>query len=94
MKVGSRYKAIYCRRQILKVKGEKQIQAFHIELDMNNFKSNFNNLVIIYNRKVSGFEDGRKMRFFPHPDFIKSDSMRGALSKAYKRQKFFQEMVL
>jgi len=34
------------------------------------------------------------MRFFAYPDLVKSDSAKGALQKAYERQKFFSEAVM
>ena len=76
------------------MEGEKLLQAFHMELDLRNFKFNFNNLVAIFGRTGSGFDDGRKMHFFAHLDLVKSDSAKGALQKAYERQKFFSEAVM
>ena len=64
MKVVLRYKSIFRGRQILKVEGEKLIQAIYIKLCQTNFKKNFNNIIAIHRRKVSGFDDGRKIRFF------------------------------
>jgi len=48
----------------------------------------------IYGQTVLGFADGRKMRFFPHVDLVKSDQARGALEKAYEHQKFFTKAVI
>ena len=48
----------------------------------------------IYGRKTSSFEDGRKMRFFAHPNLAKSDKAKGSITKAFERQKFFLEAIL
>ena len=92
--MGIRYKAIYQGRQIPKVEGKKQIQVFYIKLNISNFKSNFNNLVMIYRRKVLGFEDGRKMRVSPYPELVKSDGVWGTLVKAYEGKKIFLEAIM
>ena len=44
-------------------------------------------------RSVSGFEDDTKMRFFIHPDLVKSDNAKGKLTKAHERQKLFLEAM-
>ena len=67
------------------MEGKKPLQAFYMELDLRNFKFNFNNLVAIFGRTGSGFDNGRKIHFFAHPDLVKSDSTKGALQKAYER---------
>ena len=41
-KVGIRYKAIFRGKQALKVEGERLIQALHVEMEMKNFKRDFN----------------------------------------------------
>ena len=61
---------------------------------MNNFKNNFNKIIAIYRRKTSRLDDERNMRFFTHLDLVKSDKIRGALKKAYERQKFFLEAIM
>ena len=61
---------------------------------MKNFRINFNNLVAVYGRSISEFKDWYKMRFFAHPDLVKSNIARGVLEKVYKRQKFFLEAIL
>ena len=93
-KVGIRYKAIFRGKQAQKLEGERPIQTLHIEIEMKNFKWNFNQLVARYSRITSSFLDGRKMRFFAYPNLVKSDLAWGALEKVYKRQKFFSEAII
>ena len=39
----------------------------------------------IYDQKQSGFDNGRKMRFFPNSDLVKYDMARGSITKACER---------
>ena len=48
----------------------------------------------IYGRSKSGFDNGRRMYLWAHPNLAKSDKAKGILTKAYKRQKFFSETVI
>ena len=43
----------------------------------------------IYGKSKSGFDDGRRMHLWAHPNLAKSDKAKGTLTKACKRQKFF-----
>ena len=89
-KVGIRYKSIYHGKQVMKVEGEKPIQAIYVELEIKGFRANLNNLVVVYGRSMSEFEDECKIRFFAHPDLVKSNIARGVLAKAYERKILFE----
>ena len=43
---------------------------------------------------MSRFDNRRKIRFWVHPDLIKSDKAKELLTKVYKRQKFFLEAII
>ena len=79
VKVSIRFKTIYRGQKIPKVEGEKPVQAFYVKLELRNFKINFNNIVAIFGRTTSGFDDRYKMHFFTYPNLVKSDNARGAL---------------
>ena len=55
-----------------------------MKLSQTNFKKNFNNIMAIYGRKVSSFNDSRKIRFSINPELAKSNIARGVITKAYE----------
>ena len=62
----------------------KKVRAIYLELNLDNFQSNFKTFIAIYSRSVSGFDDGTKMCLFAHLDLEKSDKAKGKLTKAYE----------
>ena len=48
----------------------------------------------IYGRSVSDFDNSTKIRLFVYPDLVKSDKVKGKLTKAYERQKVFLEAIM
>ena len=95
IKVGLQYKSIY-RRQgpEEEVEPKEIVRGINVELDSTNFNSNFQKFLLIYTRKTIGFKSRRRRRFWSHPDLVKSDRAKGILTKAFKRQKFFLEVVI
>ena len=88
------YKVIHKGRQIPKIEGEKLVQVLYIELDINNFKNNFNKIITVYRKKISDFKNRRKMYFQLYADLVKSNKAKDKLKKAYKRQKVFLEAIM
>jgi len=95
IKVGLRYKAVYCGRQIEDLNmASKKDTAIYINLDLDTFQNNFKIVIEIYGRSVLSFNNRTKMRLFTHPDLIKSDTVKEKLIKAYKRQKVFLKAII
>ena len=65
----------------------------HVEVDSKIYHQGLKKLSEIFGIGVSGFEDGRKMRFFASLLNVKSKETRGAIKKAIERQRFFGSMV-
>ena len=70
------------------------VKGIYVDLDMDSFQKNFQQLMSMFGRSVSGFADGRRIRFWAHPDLVKSDLAKGLLTRAYERQKFFLEAIM
>ena len=47
-----------------------------------------------HRRSILGFDDRKKIRLFVHLDLVKSDKVKYKLTKAYKRQKIFLEVIM
>jgi len=64
VKVGLCYKAIYRGRTAQYPPGMGAVvKAIHVDLDLKDFQSDFQQLMEKFGRSVSGFNNGRKMRF-------------------------------
>ena len=75
-------------------KGEKNpVKAIHVHVDAKGFHNSLQKLSHTYGLSASGFEDGRKMRFFPSLRNAKSEKARGSIKKAIDRQEFFTKEI-
>ena len=74
-------------------KDGEPVRAIHVEVDSKFYHQGLKKLSEIFGKGVSGFVDGRKMRFFASLLNVKSKETRGAIRKAIERQKFFVSMV-
>ena len=69
------------------------VRAIHVELDRRQFYKGLNKLSEIYGKSTSGFQDGRKIRFFASLANTKSDLTKGKIKSGIERQKFFIKHV-
>ena len=67
--------------------GKTIARAIHVELEAENFIINFKKITSFYGSSSTGFKNGRRMRFWSHPNLLKSDKAKGTLTKACERQK-------
>lgn len=94
MKVGLQFKAA-CRDKIaVDAEDKSVIRAIHVELEAENFNTNFKKCVSICSNSSTGFKHGRRIRFWSHPDLVKSDKSKGTLTKACEHQKLFISAVM
>ena len=71
----------------------KPIKALHVEVNAVNFHKSLKVLSDTYGRSISGFNDGRKKRFFTTFQHAKSEKTRGVIRQGIERQKFFSTQV-
>ena len=69
------------------------VRAIHIEVDALYYHRALKNLSETFGKGVTGFKDGRKMRFFASIRNAKSAATRASIKKAIERQRFFVEEV-
>ena len=72
---------------------KKPIKALHVEVNALNFHKSLKALSDRYGRTTSGFNDGRKVRFFPTFQHSKSEKTRGIIRQGIERQAFFAKHV-
>ena len=85
MQVGLRYKTIFRGKQGPKGSNNRiPIKGIHIKLDKTNFARDFYKVIERYGRSKSGFQDGRRMRFWAYLELTKSDLARELLTTACK----------
>ena len=70
-------------------KDNDPVRATHIEVDANYYHKALRILSNTFGKGVSGFKDGRKMRFFASLKNAKSAETRASIRKAIERQRFF-----
>ena len=102
--VGLRWKAIFLGKDV--VKGEKEdkktkkkkkddaVRAIHVEINSHGFHANMNKLSNTYGKTTTGFKGGRKLRFYPVLNHVKSDYSAAKLRKAIDRQKCFTDVIM
>ena len=69
------------------------VRAIHIEVDSSYYHQALRKLSNVYGKGVSGFRDGRKMRFFASLRNAKSAETKASVKKAIERQRFFNDVV-
>ena len=87
--VGLRWKPIAGTRN----EGNGPVRAIHIEVDATYYHKALKLLSTTFGKGVSGFKDGRKMRFFASLKNAKSVETRASIRKAIERQRFFVSEV-
>ena len=88
-KVGLRWKPIAGTF----INGGDPVRAIHVEVDATYDHQGLRKLSEIFGKGTTGFQDGRKMRFFASMKNAKSATTRAAIKKAVKRQRFFESTV-
>ena len=68
-------------------------RAMHVELDAKHFHLGLRKLSDAFGMGISGFDDGRKMRFFASLINVKSKATKLSIKKAIARQGFFEKNV-
>ena len=91
--VGLRHHNIFVATNDMRQPNSKKAKAHHVELDANTAQEGLRKLSDLYGKSMSTLADGRKLRFFPVWDEVKSEKAKAMLKKAYERQKVFQEVV-
>ena len=75
------------------VQGGDPVRAIHIEVDALYYHQGLRKLSEVFGKGITGFKDGRKMRFFASIKNSKSATTRAAIKKAIERQRFFESTV-
>ena len=71
----------------------KPIRAIHVDVDVLYFSKALRALSDTYGKSNSGFDDGRKMRFFASLYNAKSAETKGNIRRGIERQQFFENNV-
>ena len=71
----------------------KPVKALHVEVDTQYYHKALKLLSHNFGKGTTGFQDGRKMRFFVSLRNAKSAQTKAVIKRAIERQKFFEKEV-